>query len=154
METYAQSTLTDSRARTLATQAEAAMRARSYADANALFQQALTFEPKSAYLQDRLGAAQRAVDKYGPGLTPDSESDVDLIAPDRAAQPRESRRTTGAWSVPVVADARRRPGCRTCRARRTRPRGSAASAAARYVWRHWRDVVAARVHQLTLKSIT
>ena len=37
METYAQSTLTDSRARTLATQAEAAMRARSYADANALF---------------------------------------------------------------------------------------------------------------------
>jgi hypothetical protein len=66
METYAQSTLTDSRARTLATQAEAAMRARSYSDANTLFQQALTFEPKSAYLQDRIGASQRAVDKYGP----------------------------------------------------------------------------------------
>ncbi|MBV9581547.1 MAG: O-antigen ligase family protein, partial [Chloroflexi bacterium] len=44
METYAQSTLSDSRARTLATQAEAAMRARSYAEANSLFQQALTFE--------------------------------------------------------------------------------------------------------------
>jgi hypothetical protein len=65
MENYAQSTLTDSRARTLATQAEAAMRARSYADANSLFQQAQTFEPKSAYLQDRIGASQRAVDKYG-----------------------------------------------------------------------------------------
>jgi hypothetical protein len=66
METYAQSTLTDSRARTLATQAEAAMRARSYADANSLFTQALTFEPKSKYIQDRIGASQRAVDKYGP----------------------------------------------------------------------------------------
>ncbi|MBV9327457.1 MAG: O-antigen ligase family protein [Chloroflexi bacterium] len=66
MENYAQSTLTDTRARTLATQAEAAMRARSYADANSLFQQALTFEPKSTYLQDRIGASQRAVDKYGP----------------------------------------------------------------------------------------
>jgi hypothetical protein len=66
METYAQSTLTDSRARTLATQAEAAMRARSYADANSLFQQALTFEPRSAYLRDRIGGSQRAVDKYGP----------------------------------------------------------------------------------------
>ncbi|HEY2596320.1 MAG TPA: O-antigen ligase family protein [Chloroflexota bacterium] len=66
MENYAQSTLTDSRARTLATQAEAAMRARSYADANSLFQQALTFETSSAYLQDRIGASQRAVDKYGP----------------------------------------------------------------------------------------
>jgi hypothetical protein len=66
MENYAQSTLTDSRARTLATQAEAAMRAHSYADANSLFQQALTFETNSAYLQDRIGASQRAVDKYGP----------------------------------------------------------------------------------------
>jgi hypothetical protein len=66
MENYAQSTLTDSRARTLATQAEAAMRARSYADANSLFQQALTFEPRSTYLQDRIGGSQRAVDKYGP----------------------------------------------------------------------------------------
>jgi hypothetical protein len=65
MENYAQSTLTDSRARTLATQAEAAMRARSYADANSLFQQALTFESNSTYLQDRIGASQRAVDKYG-----------------------------------------------------------------------------------------
>jgi hypothetical protein len=65
MDTYAQSTLTDSRARTLATQAEAAMRARGYADANSLFQQALTFEPKSAYLVDRIGASQRAIDKYG-----------------------------------------------------------------------------------------
>ncbi len=66
METYAQSTLTDSRARTLATQAEAAMRAHSYAEANSLFQQALTFEATSAYLKDRIGASQRAVDKYGP----------------------------------------------------------------------------------------
>jgi hypothetical protein len=65
MEGYAQSTLTDSRARTLATQAEAAMRAKSYAEANSLFQQALTFEPTNAYLKDRIGGSQRAVDKYG-----------------------------------------------------------------------------------------
>jgi hypothetical protein len=70
MESYAQSTLTDSRARTLATQAEAAMRAKSYAEANSLFQQALTFEATSAYLKDRIGASQRAVDKYGPQGAP------------------------------------------------------------------------------------
>jgi Flp pilus assembly protein TadD len=68
MQTYAQSTLAimdDSRARTLADQAEAAMRARTFGEAELLFQQALIFEPRSAYLQDRLGAAQRAVQKYG-----------------------------------------------------------------------------------------
>jgi hypothetical protein len=68
MQVYAQSTLAaldDDRARTLATQAEAAMRARTFGEATALFQQALAFQPTSPYLQDRLGAAQRAVDKYG-----------------------------------------------------------------------------------------
>jgi hypothetical protein len=64
MGTYAQSTLTDTRARTLADQAEAAMRARTFSDAHTLFQQAQTFEPTSQYLQDRIGASQRAVDKY------------------------------------------------------------------------------------------
>jgi O-antigen ligase len=66
MGAYAQATLTDSRARTLADQAEAAMRARSFGDAHSLFEQALTFEPTSQYLQDRIGASQRAIDKYGP----------------------------------------------------------------------------------------
>jgi O-antigen ligase/polysaccharide polymerase Wzy-like membrane protein len=66
MGTYAQATLSDPRARTLADQAEAAMRARTFGDAHTLFQQALTFEPDSQYLQDRIGASQRAVDKYGP----------------------------------------------------------------------------------------
>jgi hypothetical protein len=69
MQTYAQSTLAvldDYRARTLTDQAEAAMRARAFGEAVSLFQQALTFEPNSAYIQDRLGAAQRAVAKYGP----------------------------------------------------------------------------------------
>jgi tetratricopeptide (TPR) repeat protein len=68
MQAYAQSTLAvldDDRARTLADQAEAAMRARTFSEARSLFQQALTFQPESAYLHDRLGAAQRAVDKYG-----------------------------------------------------------------------------------------
>ena len=65
MGTYAQSTLSDSRARTLADQAEAAMRARHFSDAHTLFTQALTFQPGSVYLQDRIGAAQRAVNKYG-----------------------------------------------------------------------------------------
>lgn len=68
MQVYAQSTLAvldDDRARTLAEQAEAAMRARTFGQAVSLFQQALTFKPESAYLQDRLGAAQRAVAKYG-----------------------------------------------------------------------------------------
>jgi hypothetical protein len=65
MGTYAQATLSDSRARTLADQAEAAMRARHFSDAHGLFQQALTFEPSSQYLQDRIGASQRAIDKYG-----------------------------------------------------------------------------------------
>ena len=45
---------------------KSAMRAKSYAEANSLFQQALTFEATSAYLKDRIGASQRAVDKYGP----------------------------------------------------------------------------------------
>jgi hypothetical protein len=66
MDTYAQATLDDARARTLADQAEAAMRARHFGDAHALFQQALTFQPGSQYLEDRIGAAQRAIDKYGP----------------------------------------------------------------------------------------
>ncbi|MBV9750807.1 MAG: hypothetical protein JO157_18530 [Acetobacteraceae bacterium] len=69
MGTYAQATLIDPRARTLADQAEAAMRARHFSDAHTLFTQALTFEPATSsgtrYLQDRIGAAQRAVDKYG-----------------------------------------------------------------------------------------
>jgi O-antigen ligase len=65
MGTYAQSTLTDTRARTLADQAEAAMRARTFSDAHTLFEQAQTFEPDSQYLTDRIGASQRAVDKYG-----------------------------------------------------------------------------------------
>jgi Tfp pilus assembly protein PilF len=70
MQAYARATLAvmdDFRARTLADQAEAAMRARRFGEAHALFQEALTFRPESAYLQDRLGAARRAVDKYGAG---------------------------------------------------------------------------------------
>jgi tetratricopeptide (TPR) repeat protein len=71
MRVYAENTLVDNegghRARTLATQAEAAMRARSFGLAADLFQQALVFVPDNAYLQDRLGAAQRAVVRYGPG---------------------------------------------------------------------------------------
>jgi O-antigen ligase len=66
MGAYAQATLSDARARTLADQAEAAMRARHFGDAHSLFEQAATFEPTSQYLQDRIGASQRAVDKYGP----------------------------------------------------------------------------------------
>jgi hypothetical protein len=65
MQVYAQSTLHDSRAQNLADQAEAAMRGRTFSDARTLFEQALTFEPSNAYLQDRIGAAQRAVSKYG-----------------------------------------------------------------------------------------
>jgi hypothetical protein len=65
MQVYAQSTLQDSRARTLADQAEAAMRARHFGEALALFEQALTFGSDNAYLHDRVGAAQRAVAKYG-----------------------------------------------------------------------------------------
>jgi len=68
MQVYAQSTLAvldDDRARTLADQAETAMRYGQFSAAHALFQQALSFEPSSSYLQDRVGAAQRAVDKYG-----------------------------------------------------------------------------------------
>jgi O-antigen ligase len=71
MRVYAENTLLDDegghRARTLATQAEAAMRARSFGLAADLFQQALTFAPDNAYLHDRVGAALRAVEKYGPG---------------------------------------------------------------------------------------
>ncbi|MCA1648612.1 MAG: hypothetical protein LC797_25165, partial [Chloroflexi bacterium] len=68
MQLYAQSTLAvldDDRARTLATQAEAAMHARTFSAAQALFEQALSFQPESPYLQDRLGAAQRAGAEYG-----------------------------------------------------------------------------------------
>jgi hypothetical protein len=65
MQSYSRSTLGDSRARNLADQAEAAMLARHFGEAHSLFEQALTFEPSSAYLRDRIGAAQRAVDKYG-----------------------------------------------------------------------------------------
>jgi hypothetical protein len=65
MQAYAQSTLHDSRAQNLADEAEAAMRARTFGAAKTLFEQALTFEPGNAYLQDRVGAAQRAVEKYG-----------------------------------------------------------------------------------------
>jgi O-antigen ligase len=67
MGSYAQATLSDSRARTLADQAEAAMRARTFGEAHVLFEQALVFEPSSVYLQDRIGASQRAIDKYGAG---------------------------------------------------------------------------------------
>ncbi len=65
MQVYAQSTLTDDRARVLAQQAEAAMRARNFGEAHTLFEQALSFAPGSVYLQDRLDASQRAVHKYG-----------------------------------------------------------------------------------------
>ncbi|MDQ3811699.1 MAG: O-antigen ligase family protein [Chloroflexota bacterium] len=70
MRVYAENTLTSDegghRARTLAEQAEAAMRARSFGEAAELFRQALAFKPESVYLQDRLGAAERAVARYGP----------------------------------------------------------------------------------------
>jgi hypothetical protein len=68
MQAYAQSTLVlldDDRARLLADQAETAMGWRRFSEARALFEQALVFRPDSPYLQDRLGAAQRAVAKYG-----------------------------------------------------------------------------------------
>jgi hypothetical protein len=68
MQAYAQSTLAlldDERARLLADQAETAMGWRRFGEARALFEQALVFRPDSPYLQDRLGAAQRAVAKYG-----------------------------------------------------------------------------------------
>ena len=68
MQAYAQSTLVlldDDRARLLADQAEVAMGWRRFGEAQALFEQALVFRPDSPYLQDRLGAAQRAVAKYG-----------------------------------------------------------------------------------------
>lgn len=63
---YKRETLADSpNAQTLADQGEAAMTARDFSAAAALFQQALTFSPDNSYLQDRLGAAQRGVEKYG-----------------------------------------------------------------------------------------
>jgi hypothetical protein len=65
MQAYAQSTLEDDRARTLAQQAEAAMRGRRFGEAHSLFAQALTFASSSPYLLDRLGAAQRAEARYG-----------------------------------------------------------------------------------------
>jgi hypothetical protein len=71
MRTYAENTLRDDegghRARILAQQAEAAMQARAFGQAAQLFQQALTFAPDNAYLQDRAGAAQRAIARYGEG---------------------------------------------------------------------------------------
>jgi O-antigen ligase len=71
MRVYAENTLTGDegghRARTLAEQAEAAMRARHFGQALSLFEQARAFKPDNVYLQDRVGAAQRAVAKYGPG---------------------------------------------------------------------------------------
>jgi O-Antigen ligase len=73
LQVYAQDTLADDagghRAQTLAEQAEAAMRARAFGQAVVLFQQALTFAPSNVYLQDRLGGAQRGVERYGPGET-------------------------------------------------------------------------------------
>jgi tetratricopeptide (TPR) repeat protein len=62
---YAYSTLTEPNARTLADQAEAAMRARRFGQAHSLFEEAIAFQPDSAYLQDRIGASKRAIDKYG-----------------------------------------------------------------------------------------
>ena len=43
------------------------MHARRFGNAEGLFTEALTFKPDNAYLQDRQGAAHRAVLKYGPG---------------------------------------------------------------------------------------
>ena len=43
------------------------MLARRFANAVRLFDEALTFKPDNAYLQDRQGAAQRALAQYGPG---------------------------------------------------------------------------------------
>ncbi len=69
MRVYAENTLTDDegghRARTLAAQAEAEMRGRHFGNAVRLFEEALTFKPDNSYLQDRVGAAQRALAKYG-----------------------------------------------------------------------------------------
>ena len=41
------------------------MRARTFGEAQCAVSAGADFEPDSAYLQDRLGAAQRAVAKYG-----------------------------------------------------------------------------------------
>jgi O-Antigen ligase len=63
---YKRETLHDNpNAQTLAAQGEAAMTARDFAAASVLFEQALTFQPDNAYLQDRAAAARRGVDKYG-----------------------------------------------------------------------------------------
>ena len=68
LRAYAEQTLPDDyRARTLADQAEAAMHARAFGDARSLFQQALTFAPGSAYLQDRLAAAERGMSRQNGG---------------------------------------------------------------------------------------
>lgn len=64
LRAYAEQTLPDDfRVRTLTDQAEAAMDGRDFRSAASLFQQALTFAPDNAYLQDRLGAAQRAASR-------------------------------------------------------------------------------------------
>ena len=59
---------------TLATQAESAMRARAFGQAVTLFQQALTFAPDNVYLRDRLGGAQRGVDRWEWALRSRSNS--------------------------------------------------------------------------------
>jgi hypothetical protein len=67
LRVYQQATLSDANARVLADQGEAALHARDYASALALFQQALTFQPGSAYLQERVAAAQRGLARADAG---------------------------------------------------------------------------------------
>jgi hypothetical protein len=67
LRVYQQATLSDANARVLADQGEAALHARDYASAQALFQQALTFQPGSAYLQERVAAAQRGLARADAG---------------------------------------------------------------------------------------
>jgi tetratricopeptide (TPR) repeat protein len=64
MLVYRQATAKDDfRVRTLAEQGEAAMRARAFDEALSLFEQALAFAPDNPYLQDRVGAAERGVQR-------------------------------------------------------------------------------------------
>jgi len=65
---YSRATLQDNpSAQRLAEQGEAALRARDFEAARRLFGQALSFGtgPPNPYLQERLGAAERGVEKYG-----------------------------------------------------------------------------------------
>ncbi len=65
---YEQSTLADNPAAiTLAEQGETALRQRRFGDALRLFQQARGLAPGSQYLLDRVGDAERGVQKYGTG---------------------------------------------------------------------------------------